>query len=61
MSNIMRKEKALKNNKVHVNIDKNKGEKKYVTNRSYDIIELCEHAASGFLSVPEGAGKVSGC
>jgi hypothetical protein len=50
MSNIMRKEKALKNNKVHVNIDKNKGEKKYVTNRSYDIIELCEHAASGFLS-----------
>jgi len=24
----MRKEKALKNNKVHVNIDKNKGEKK---------------------------------
>ena len=26
----MRKEKALKNNKVHVNIDKNKGEKKYV-------------------------------
>ena len=46
----MREEKALKNNKVHVNIDKNKGEKKYVTNRSYDIIELCEHAATGFLS-----------